>query len=192
MSTGPYVLGAIAAIAGVKALFRPRRAVVKEGAVTACPGTNRYGICDPTVVIEAVSGTPAYSTAQGRVVAVGPHFVHIASRQEPVVLMYDGVSPSVEEGQYVGRGEAIGESMGRVYFGVTQFLPDGSAVRVDPASWLAARGQRVAYRSTGAGTLWCEQGRHIEVPTSAGRPCELNEPERGAFALLPVTVSIDR
>jgi len=169
MSTGPYVLGAIAAIAGVKALFRPRRAVVKEGAISACPGQNRYRICDSTIAIDASAGTPAYATAQGRVVAVGSHFLHIASRQEPVVLMYDGVAPTVEEGQYVGRGERVGDSMGRVYFGVTELLPDGTAVRVDPASWLA-----------------------IEVPTEAGRPCDLHEPDRGAFALLPVTVSVER
>jgi hypothetical protein len=192
VSTGPYVLGGIAAVAALKALFRPHRAIVKEGGVVACPGTNRFRVCDPALAIEAAQGTPVYSTLQGRAVAVGDNFVHIASRNEPVVVMYDGITPSIVEGQYIGRGQGLGESQGRVFFSVTQFLPGGRAVRVDPSSWLASRGQRIASKYTGPGTSWCEQGRHIDVPASAGRPCALYEPEKAGFALLPVTVSVER
>jgi hypothetical protein len=126
-------------------------------------------------------------------VALGDRFLHIASLYEPVVLMYDGIAPDAfQEGQYVGRGEEIGVSSGRVFFSVTEFGPQGVVQKIDPASWLASRGQKVAVKDTGDGQLWCEQGRHIEVPVSAGRPCDLYEPEKGAFALLPVSVSVDR
>ena len=193
MSTAPYVLGGIAGLALVKALFRPHRAVVREGGVAACPGPNRYRVCDASVAIDAAAGTDVYATASGRVAALGDRFVHIAAHDEPVVLMYDGVVPSlVRGGQYVGREQKIGESKGRVYLGVTQFMPGGKLVKIDPSSWLASRGQKIAATYTGPGTAWCEQGRHIEVPASAGTACNLYEPERGGFALLPVTVSVER
>ena len=160
--------------------------------MAACPGANRYKVCDASLAIDSPSGTGVYATAGGRIAVVGDRFLQIATHDEPVVLMYDGVVPSVKEGQYVGRGQQIGQSLGRVYFGVTQFLPGGKLVKVDPSSWLASRGQKIAAAYTGPGTAWCEQGRNIEVPASAGTPCNLHEPERGGFALLPVTVSVER
>ena len=192
MSTAPYVLGGIAALGIVKALFRPHRSVVREGQVTTCPGANRYKVCDASLSIAAPVGTGVYATAGGRVAARGDKFLQIAAHDEPVILMYDGIVPSVVEGQYVGRGQQIGQSMGQVFFSVTQFLPGGKLAKVDPSSWLAARGQKIAAHYTGAGTQWCEQGRHIEVPSPAGVACNLYEPERGSFALLPVTVSVER
>lgn len=192
MSTAPYVLGTIAAVGIVKALFRPRRAVVKEGAVASCPGRNRFGACDPSLIISTPVDTPVYATAGGQVVAVGPHFVHISTRSETVILAYDGLRPDVVEGQNVGRGQEIGLSNGHVAFSVSGFEPGGRLVKIDPASWLASRGQRIAHKYTGPGTEWCEQGRHIDVPKDAGSACALYEPDKGAFALLPVTVSIER
>lgn len=194
MSTAPYVLGGIAGLALVKALFRPHRAVVREGGVAACPGANRYKVCDASLAIDAPAGTGVFANASGRIAAIGDRFVHLATHDEPVVLMYDGVVPgsSLKEGQYVGRGQQLGESRGRVYFSVTQFMPGGKIVKVDPSSWLASRGQKIASSYTGAGTSWCEQGRNIEVPVDAGRTCNLYEPDRGGFALLPVTVSVER
>jgi hypothetical protein len=193
MSTAPYVLGGIAGLALVKALFRPHRAVVREGGVESCPGANRYRVCDPSLAIGVPQGTAVYATAGGRVAVVGDRFLHLATHDEPVVLMYDGIVPSVKEGQYVGRGQQIGAAPGaRVYFSVTQFVPGGAAQKVDPASWLASRGQKIASTYTGPGTAWCEQGRTIEVPLEAGRACNLHEPDRGSFALLPVTVSVER
>lgn|SRR6185295_2090067 len=193
MSTAPYVLGAIAGVAIIKTFFRPNRAVVKTGTVSACPGPNRSKVCDPSLAIATPEGTPVYSTVSGRVAAVGDRFLHLASLSEPVVLMYDGVEPhDFQEGQYVGRGQEIGTSLGQVFFGVTGFTPGGAIVSIDPSSWLASRGQKIATKNTGSGSSWCEAGRHIEVPSSAGRPCNLQEPEKGSFALLPVSVSIDR
>lgn len=192
MSTAPYVLGGIAALALVKTFFRPHRAVVREGTLAACPGQNRYQVCDPSIVLSTPADSPVYATAGGRVVAVGADFLHVASLHEPVVLMYDGIAPSVVEGQYVGRGAQIGTSSGQVAFSVTEFLPGGGAARIDPSSWLASRGQKLAAKYTGPGTSWCEQGRNIEVPASAGRICGFQEPERGGFALLPISVSVER
>jgi hypothetical protein len=193
MSTAPYVLGGIAGLALVKTLFRPHRAVVREGGVAGCPGLQSKTVCDASLVIDTQPGTAVYATAGGRAVAVGSTFLHLASASEPVILMYDGVVPDVTEGQYVGRGQQIGVSLrGRVFFSVTQFVSGGGIVKVDPASWLATRGQKIAASYDGPGTSWCEQGRHIEVPVSAGRACNLYEPEKGAFALLPVSVSVER
>jgi hypothetical protein len=194
MSTAPYVLGGIAGIALVKALFRPHRAVVREGGVAACPGANQYRACDPSLAIDTVAGTPVYATAGGRVAVIGGRFLQLGAHDEPVLLMYDGITPEpgLQEGQYVGRGQKLGESRGRVYFSVSQLVPGGSIQRVDPSSWLASRGQKIATKYTGAGTSWCEQGRNIEVPVAAGRACDLYEPDRGSFALLPVTVSVER
>jgi hypothetical protein len=193
MSTAPYVLGAIAGVAIVKTFFRPWRAVVKEGSVAACPGDGKSRICDPTLAIDTPQGSPVYSTVGGRVVAVGDDFVLVSSLYEPVVLMMSGIEPdSLVEGQYVGRGQRVGVSSGRVYFGVTEFLPGHEAASIDPSSWLASRGQRIAYKNTSEGSSWCEGGRHIEVPLAAGRGCDLHEPDKGGFALLPVSVSVDR
>jgi hypothetical protein len=192
VSTTPYVLGAIALAAGVRTLFWPHRAVVREGGVAACPGKNAYNVCDPTLPIDTPDGAAVYSVVTGRVVAVGPGFVHLASRHEPVVVYYDDVLVDVGEGQYVGRGQRIGTSRGRLYFGVQQWIPGGELVNVEPASWLAARGNRIAARYTGGGSDWCEQRRHISVPRSAGAPCQFHEPDSSAFALLPVTVEVER
>ena len=193
MSTAPYVLGTIAGIALVKTFFRPHRAVIQEGAVTACPGANKYRVCDASLAIGTTAGTAVYATAGGRVVAAGDRFLHLATHDEPVILMYDGVAPSVREGQYVGRGQKIGEATGpRVYFSVTQFMPGGALQKIDPSSWLASRGQKIAAKYTGNGSSWCEQGRDIQVPLEAGRACSLYEPDRSSFAMLPVTVSVER
>jgi len=194
MSTAPYVLGGLAAVFAVKTLFRPHRAVVREGSVAACPGDNSYRVCDPTLRVTAPEGTNVFSTGPGRVMAVGPDFVHIALRAEPTILYYDGIAPDVREGQYVGRGQVIGVSRGRVSFGVQQFASSGVVSNVDPSSWLAARGHRIAARYTGSGSEWCAaaQGRHVTVPRSAGAACNLQEPDSADFALLPVSVEIER
>jgi len=194
MSTMTYLLGGIAGLAAVKALFRPDRAIVKEGAVASCPGANKSRVCDASLAIDAPPGTPAYATSGGRVAAIGGSFIQLAAHDEPVVLMYDGITPAagLVEGQYVGRGQYIGDSLGHVYFSVTEFLPGGAFHKIEPSAWLASRGQRIAANYTGRGTEWCEQGRNISVQLDAGRACDLYEPERGSFSLLPVTVSLQR
>jgi hypothetical protein len=191
MSAAPYVLGTIATLAAIRTLFRPHRAIVREGAIARCPGGSP---CDPTLAVDTPAEEPVFATAPGRVVAIGQGYVHIAARSDPVILYYDGVlaEDGLVEGQYVGGGQRIGRSTGRIFFGVMEFAPGGEAYNVDPSSWLASRGQRIAARYTGPGTAWCEESRHVSVPRSAGAACQLHEPDRAKFALLPVTVEIER
>lgn len=193
----PWVLGALGVGALVKGLFRPHRAIAKKGTVARCAGPNQFGACDPSDAVSVPQGDSVYATGAGKVVAVGDRFVHILVGNEPVILMYDGVVPDVEEDQYVGRGQKIGESTGIVYFSVTELKPGRSgplpyiATYVAPAAWLAARGMREVVKNTGPKNKWCEQGRHIEVPMTAARSCKLQKPEPAGFALLPVSVSIE-
>ena len=190
----PYVLGALGLASGVRALWRPHRAVTRDGSVQACPGKNKYGACDPTIRIAAPVDTPAFSPLPGTVVAVGDDFVHIMGRREAVVVMVDGIEPSVVEGQSVGTAQRVGDSLGQVGIGVWELIPgDPFGIKtLDPASWLAARGIRVVSNDGGSGELWCEGGRDITVPESAGTSCELRRPQPGKFALLPVQVSVSR
>lgn len=189
----PFIFMGLGALAVVRGVFRPHRAVVREGAVQRCAGPNQYRVCDSTDTLVTPDGTSVYSTASGRVAAVGQTFVHVVARNEPVILMYDGIMPDVVEGQYVGRGQKLGASQGPVAFGVWQMAPapHGTVMQRVPASaWLAARGMKVAVRDTGAGSKWCEGGRHIQVPRSVVEACDLREPDPAGFALLPVEVRL--
>lgn len=190
----PYVLGTLGLMSGIKFFWRPHRAVVREGRVEACPGDNQYDVCDPTLRITAPAGVGAYAPLSGIVAATGDNFVHIIGRHEPVIVMIDGIQPRVEEGQSVGPGQRIGTTLSQVAIGVWEIAPGEpfTMKTVDPASWLASRGMRVAAENTGSGELWCEGGRDITVPKSAGSACALRRPQPGKFGLLPVQVSIAR
>lgn len=186
----PYVLMGVGGMAIVRGLFRPHRAVLKRGSVSRCAGPDEYGKCDSTVRLATQSGTPVYSTAPGRVIAAGANFVHIVASNEPVILMYRGVDPSVREDQSVGRGQPIGKAVGdKVSFGVWQVTAAGLQ-KIAPSAWLAARGFKHAAKDEGKGTRWCEGGREIHVPVSAQQACGLKLPERTGFALLPVELTI--
>jgi hypothetical protein len=193
-SATPFVLMALGGLSLVRGLFRPHRAVVREGAVSRCAGPNQYKVCDSTDTVQTPPGASAYATASGRVIAAGDTFVHVAVHNEPVILMYDGVRPTVDEGQYVGRGQKLGESTGAVTFGVWQMAPTarGAVMQKVPASaWLAARGLKFAVSDTGPGTKWCEGGRSITVPQSVTSACDLRQPDPATFALLPVSINME-
>jgi hypothetical protein len=181
----------------LRGLFRGNRAVVRKGGVSRCSGPSPFGSCDPSDAIEAAAGTNAYSVASGRVMAVGQDFIHILVGNEPVILMYAGIKPTVVEGQYVGRGQYVGvvDEGGMVHFSVTELVRDSGplgyvARAVPPSGWLAARGARHAVTNTGAGTKWCEGGREIAVPDAAATSCNMKRPEPGMFGLLPIRVEI--
>ena len=182
----------------VRGLFQPHRAVVREGAVKRCSGPNSFGACDPADAIQAAPGTLAYAVTTGKIVAVGQSFVHLLTRDEPVLLMYDGIAPAVAEGQYVSRGQRLGavDADGLVRFSVSELVRSetsqiGYAIRaVPPSGWLAARGARHAAKDLGDGTKWCEGGRTIAVPGAAVQSCDLKQPEPGKFGLLPIDVSM--
>lgn len=173
----------------IRAFFRPTRAVVKEGKVFRCAGgTNSFGVCDPSDVIETSVGDAVFSTAPARVVSVGGDYVNLVVMNEPVILMYSGVAPSVSEGQHVGTGQKIGISGGRVTFSVTQYKQGMASEFVVPSAWLAVRGQRLVRKDTGSGDAYCAGGREIVVPDGVGAGCNLKLPTKAGFALLPVTV----
>ena len=189
---GTVVWGGLGALALFRAVFRPTRAVAKEGAVRRCAGaSNQFGVCDPSDVIDVEAGESVFSTAPAEVVDAGDDYVNLVVQNEPVVLMYQGIVPTVEEGQHVGTGQKIGESTGRVFFSVTQFKPNGVAEFVAPSAWLAVRGQQLVRTNTGDEGAYCAQGREIVVPRDAKLNCDLRLPQKAGFALLPVTAELE-
>lgn len=189
----PFILGGLGAFAVVRGVFRPTRAVVKKGTVARCAGSNQFRTCDPTLTITAPEGASVHSTVSGKVVVAGETFVQIMGGNETVILMYQGLAPTVVEGQHVGRGQKLGVAQGPVHFGVWQLRRTNGGVTLDtldPSSWLAARGMRVVQTNIGPGNLWCEAGRHIKVPASVKRTCDLSQVDRASFALLPVSVEM--
>lgn len=188
---GTVVWGTLGLVFVARGFYRPHRAVVKTGAVLRCAGTNnQFGVCDPSDVIDTEPGEKVFSTGPAEVVSVGEDYVNLVVQNEPVVLMYQGIVPTVEEGQHVGTGQKIGTSAGRVFFSVTQYTPEGRGEFVPPSAWLAVRGQELVKDNTGDTGLYCAQGREIVVPTAAKTRCNLKSPRRAGFALLPVTVEM--
>lgn len=190
--TGTVIWGGLGALALFRALFRPTRAVAKTGAVRRCAGSsNPFGVCDTSDVVDVAAGDSVFSTASAKAVDVGEDYVNLVVQNEPVILMYQGIVPSISEGQYVGTGQKIGTSTGRVFFGVTQYKPGGKVQFVAPSAWLASRGQRLVINNTGDESAYCSQGRDIVVPQEAKRNCDLHLPQKPGFALLPITVELE-
>lgn len=189
----PFVFMGLGALSLVRGLFRPHRAVLKSGAVARCGGPNQFLVCDPTDTTSTNVGTAAFATAPAKVVAVGERFVHLAVTNEPVFLMYEGIEPSVVEGQHVGRGQKIVTATGPVAFGVWQLAPgaNGPVMQVVPAAaWLAARGMKHVTKNTGPADKWCEGGRVIHVPAAVKQACGFRQPDPAKFALLPVQIEM--
>ena len=184
---GVVAWGALGALCVFRGFYHPHRAVVKNGAVKKCAGPNSFGICDPTDQIETAVGEPVYA-AGPEVVEVGSYYVHLVVQNEPVILMYEGLLPTVEVGQHVGAGQKIGESDGRVYFSVTQYRQNRVAQFVPPSAWLAVRGFKLVCNNTGDQNAYCAQGRDIVVPDE--QVCSMKSPEKAGFALLPVTIEL--
>jgi len=191
-ATSYAILGALCLLRGV---WRPHRAVLREGQITRCAGASSYGSCDPSLTLSAPEGTRVYAVAPGRIMAAEETFLHILAENEPVLLMYSGIAPTVHEGTYVGRGQAIGTTQGElVRFSVSELVPADNALgyaieALPPSAWLAARGMRPAAKRD-ATSLWCDGGRTIEVPPDAMRVCNLKRPEPGKFGLLPIQVEM--
>lgn len=188
---GTVVWGALGLACVARGFFRPHRAVVQSGSVLRCAGeNNQFGVCDPSDVIETEPGEKVFSTGPAKVVSVGEDYVNLVVQNEPVVLMYQGIAPTVEEGQHVGTGQKIGTSSGRIFFSVTQYRPNGVSEFVPPSAWLAVRGQELVIDNTGDQSPYCVQGREIIVPADEKNNCNLRSPRRAGFALLPVTVEM--
>ena len=181
-----WLLGVAGTAAFVRAVWNPHRAVVKEGEAASCPAEG--GGCRPTIVIQAAPGTPVYAVGHGKVVSVGDDWTHIELSGEPVILYYS-IGSSLAEGKTVWRGKKIGEvpQGGQIEFGVWEVTQQG-VVALEPASWLAARGYKLATKLTGNGDQWCEKGRKILVPKQAHQTCGLKLPQAASFGLLPVSI----
>lgn len=188
---GTVIWGSLAALTLFRGLFRPVRAVAKSGGVRRCAGDlNQFGVCDTSDLIEVPSGEAVFSTATAKVVSVGEDYVNLVVQNEPVVLMYQGIKPGVKEGQFVGTGQKIGTSSGKVFFSVTSYGQDGPEF-LAPSAWLAVRGQKLVLKNTGDSAAYCAQGREIVVPNQAKKNCDLKLPSKAKFALLPVTVELE-
>jgi hypothetical protein len=194
----PTVLwGAITAGLLFRTFWRPSRAVVQKGVAAACPGISPPGSGCSTVML--IQGTPnatqVYAVTSGIVAIAADGSVQIASDREPVIIGY-GPNPAqvfVQTGQKVQLGQEIAV-MDNVAFSVTELIPDGKGgvtfQSIEPASWLAARGLRVAQAENVPTSLWCSHGRSITVPT-ATLGCGIKLPEPSALMLLPVTVTTE-
>lgn len=180
-----WILGTLGAAALLRAVWHPHRALVKEGAVTDCAGPDGK-VCDPTLALGETDHQAVYAAGSGRAISVGPTWVHIAVGNEPVVLHYSGLETSVEPGQSVWRGQVLGKAGPELRFGVFQ-IAGGKLLPLEPTAWLAARGYHIA-RKLHRGTLWCEGGRHLQIPKEAYDTCKLSMPERAGFSLLPVSI----
>jgi hypothetical protein len=193
----PVAYGVIGVACLVRGFFHPHKAVVKSGQLVQCSGQNGYGTCDPSDTLKAEPGVASYAVAPGQIVAAGASFVHLLCSNEPTILMYDGITPSVQEGQHVGRGQKVGVvgSAGTVKFSVTELTRSEGALGyfarvVPPSGWLAARGAKHFAKDLGSGELWCEGGRNIQVPQSDMAACNMKRPQPGEFGLLPVQVDM--
>ena len=188
---GAVVWGALGLACVVRGFVRPIRAVVKEGSIVRCAGDkNAYGTCDPVDTIETAVGEPVFSVGSAKVVEVGQYYVQLLIQNDAVVVMYEGLEPDVEVGQYVGVGQQIGVSDGKVSVLVTQFKPNGVVEYVPPSAWLAVRGLRLVLNNTGSEEPYCAGGREIIVPAAAKKVCDLKSPRKAKFALLPVSVEL--
>lgn len=180
---GTYLFGAMGAAALVRGLWNAHRAVVRKGQIAVCAGAE----CSPLMALRS-GDSRVYAAGGGRVALVDGGVVHVRVSNEPVVLHYEGLAPTVRQGQYVLRGQPLGDSTGVVHFGVWLVRPDGSLTPLEPAAWLASRGYRAAVSVTGQGGTWCEQGRRIEIPAAVHSGCGIKAGSEPSFALLPVSV----
>jgi hypothetical protein len=183
-----FVFGAFGVVLALRAAWNPHRAVTKKATVRACAGPTPAG-CSQALELTPDGAQPVYAVTGGRVVSVGPDWVHLQASNEPVILGYYGLEPTVAEGRSVMRGTTLGRADGTLAFEVWRLRPLGGGatmVPIEPSSWLASRGLRPAVRLTGQ-KLWCT-GRHLVVPKSVHDGCALDSPDPGGFALLPVSV----
>ncbi len=187
-----YILGTLGGLFLLRGIWNPHRSVVRKGAVASCAGPDSMGVCHATLAIDADPDSPIYSCGGGKVVAQGKDFLHIQVGNEPVILFYGGIVPSVGLGAHIWNGQRIGDAgPGQVVFGVWELMHTDKGVKlsaVEPASWLAARGYHIVQSNTGKADLWCEQPRHITVPKAVHTTCGLMNPEPSGFALLPVSI----
>jgi hypothetical protein len=188
---GALFWGTVGAAAAFRALYRPDRAIIRDGFVSKCSGAS----CDPTMTIEAYEGTQAiFAPMSATVIAVSGQSIYLVPKHEAVILEYLGVSPQVVAGDSVGSGQQIGLSS-RLQFAVYEIDRTASGTAklgkpVEPAAWLAVHGLTVSTKKHKGQELWCEGGRRIVVPAELGK-CGFRLPPPSGYALLPVSVTTE-
>jgi len=193
MSLGAIVWTSVAALAAYRAFVRPVRAVFDAGQVTSCAGGSS---CAPTLRIQSATGalSPVYSLVSGIVTRMTENRIEIVSKTEPVIIAYVGpliATAGVTPGEHVHAGDVLGQATS-IELAVAELvrLADGSLslAPLDPSSWLAVRGLRVATRPSPS-LEWCAGGRRLAIPQDVAR-CGLRLPEPSGFSLLPVSVQL--
>jgi len=195
---GALVWTAFAGALAYRTFYQPARGIVADGYVSQCAGKTAKGPCAHAMQIESFGGSvPVYSMLNGTVIEVNGG-VKIAGAHEPVVLTYDGLDQvQVGLGEKVGLGQQVGLAQ-HLSFAVSQLEAKGPSevmeYKIEPASWLAARGLRVsvkAHKSDATGANWCEGGRKLTVPEEAGL-CGMRLASPTGFMLLPVSVNMGK
>jgi len=189
----PIIFGTLGALSLYRGLYHSARYIIENGSLT-CSGYRDAvigKICMPTMQIKPkVIGDDVFSMTNGIVTSIGENYIHIVSHDEPIIIYYYGVIPSVKEGQRVDLGQKVGLSEEQIEFGVTQMLPtDGSNTiklqPIIPATWLAARGLNPVFKNKGKKS-WCE-GKQIHVPNQFG--CNyMKVATKPPFAIMPITI----
>jgi len=203
---GVLFLGALGAASAARAAYRPFRAIVRDGFVSACAGSPGTGACTSAMRIASYRGkAEIFSPVAGKIIQPGGTnpggTLRIASSSEPIIITYmgdaakggleiqvQGPGQKVHAGQVVALGDGLAMTVEQVVRDASGRL---STVFIEPASWLAARGIRVsAKRRSGQAAQWCDTGRKLTVPQSVGR-CGMRLPAPSGMMILPVSVSME-
>jgi hypothetical protein len=193
---GAMFWGTVGVAATVRALYRPFRAVIRDGFASRCSAES----CDPTMTIDSFSGqSEIFAPVSGVVVATTPSLIYLVASGEPTLLEYSA-NPSemvvqVGPGEKVGAGQQLGLAR-RLKFGVYDVeRTSGGAAKIgrpyEPASWLANHGCTISHKQhRKTGEVWCEGGRKLIVPQAVAK-CGLRLPPPNGFALLPVSATME-
>lgn len=186
---GALGLGAIGVAAGVRAFWRPERAIMKDGQVVGCAGASA---CNPSLRMHSATSTAVFAVSSGSIVEASPTQIVLASSTEPVLLVY-----AKAQGGFIVRGRPgkvrVGEhiaDVSSVDFSVYEIQREGNGSRLvalEPAAWLAARGLKTSAKKRES-VLWCATGRKLVVPKAVAQ-CNFELPEPTAAMLLPVSVT---
>ena len=189
---GAAIWTAIGAGLAFRALYHPHRAVVERGFATRCSGD---GGCNSPMVIQPEGGTTTVFALTSGTVAVSKTGLVLVSDREPVMIGYGpGIGQLlVQSGASVGIGTPLAV-MRQVELTVTEIIRSASgaisARPLEPASWLASSGLKIAAKGNAQGTLWCTHGRKIVLPAKVAQ-CGTRLPAPSAALLLPVSVTME-
>lgn len=190
---GAMFWGTVGVAAAVRALYRPFRAVMRNGFPSRCAAE---GGCEPSMTIDSFEGqSEIYALGSGTVVGAAPNGIYIALNSEPTIVEYAAdpgqLVPQVTTGEHVSAGQQIGLAK-RVKFAVYMIDRSGAIGRAfEPASWLANHGLSVSHQAhKTSGAVWCAGGRKLIVPQAVAN-CGMRLPPPNGFALLPISATME-